>query len=124
MPNFQLPKFSYTTIGITLYKYDLDAEGNLVPDLTTTVTMGVIGSLTVEPIAGNRSWYVSVPAGATAGALNQSVVLSANIPADGNGAGAPAKSVTQGFTFDTIVPVDHRGSQPSGPTPVLPLPHP
>lgn len=127
MPNFQLPKGQYTIIGITLFQYDTDGGGQLVPDTTTQVNFSAAPQLLVEPVAPgptNREFYVSVQPGQVASTVNCSVVLQASIPATGAGVGAANKFTSQTFTIDTVVPVDHRGSQPSGPSAVQPLPHP
>lgn len=78
----------------------------------------------VSPGASNREFYVSVKSTETVSKTGQVLNLSASIPADGLGAGAPAFSVLQQFTFDTLIPVDHRGSAKVGPSTVQPLPHP
>lgn len=110
-----------------LTKYDLDGNGQLVADTTAVVAHGESPSLLVEPVSsapGNREFYVSVKTNETTSKVSQGVNLTANIPADGLGAGAPDLQAAQSFTFDTVIPVDHRGSSRMEPTPVLPLPHP
>lgn len=129
MPNFEIPKGGFTIVGITLYKYDLDINGQLVPDLTSPIAtqLGAPTALVVEPVnpgASNREFYVSVKSTETVNKTGQNLNLTASIPADGLGAGAPAFGVLQQFTFDTLVPVDHRGSAKTGPSTVQPLPHP
>lgn len=129
MSNFEIPKGTFTTIGITLYKYDLDGSSQLVPDLTSPVSvqLGAPTALVVEPVsaaASNRGFYVSVKSTETTNKSDQGMNLTASIPADGLGTGAPALGVLQQFSFDTVVPVDHRGSVKTGPSAVQPLPHP
>lgn len=121
--NPQIHKGNYVGIGVILTDYD----GNV--DATTAITMSAPSGLLVEPAAAgaaNRTFYVSVPITATLSLINQQVTLSAIIPATGSGAGAPNAAKAVSFTFDTVVPVDHRAAAaaPGTPSAELPLPHP
>lgn len=124
MPNFLLHKGNYTIVGIALTDYDNN------PDTTTAISTPALtpaNSLLVEPVSpgpGNRSWYVSVPAGSLSSQAGILLTLSATIPATGSGAGSPAKFVQVSHTIDTSVPVDHRAATPVAPSAEQPLPHP
>ena len=121
--NPQIHKGNYVVVGIVLTDYD----GNV--DTTTAITVSAPSGLLVEPVASgasNRSFYVSVPSAATLSASNLIVSLAATIAATGTGVGAPPVTKNVAFTFDTVVPVDHRAAAvaPSTPTAESPLPHP
>ena len=118
-----LHKGNYAAIGIVITDYDNNV------DTTTAVSASAPAGLVVEAAAAgasNRTWYISVPAAATTSATNQTVTLSATIPATGSGTGAPPTNKQLMFTFDTVVPVDHRAvaAAPGTPTAEQPLPHP
>lgn len=121
--NPQIHKGNYVIVGIVLTDYD----GNV--DSTTAITVSAPSGLVVEPVASgasNRSFYVSVPASATTSQTALVVGLSATIAATGSGAGAPPVTKGVSFTFDTVVPVDHRAAAiaPGTPSAEQPLPHP
>lgn len=118
-----LHKGNYTIIGIVLTDYD----GNV--DATTAITVSAPPGLMVEPFAAgaaNRMFYVTVPPAATQSQVSQNVALSATIPATGSGAGAPNVTKQVMFTFDTVIPVDHRAAAaaPGTPSAEQTLPHP
>lgn len=116
-------KGNYVVIGVILTDYDNNV------DTTTAVSVGATSGLLVEPAAAgaaNRVWYVSVPPAATLSLTGQVVTLTATIQASGTGAGAPPVTKQITFTFDTVVPVDHRAmaAAAGSPSAEQPLPHP
>lgn len=121
--NALIHKGNYVVLGIVLTDYD----GNI--DTTTAVSAGATTGLLVEPAAAgaaNRTWYVSVPTAATVSQTGQTVTLSATIQATGSGVGAPPVTKQISFSFDTVVPVDHRAiaAAVDSPSVEAPLPHP